>query len=49
MKRTRNRRWRNIMGKNDEIQKTRYEVESVNMSQMDVKRKTCDIRTWEIH
>jgi hypothetical protein len=24
-----------------------YEEESVNMSQMDVKRKTCDIRNWK--
>jgi hypothetical protein len=24
-----------------------YEGESVNRSQMDTKRKTCDIRTWK--
>jgi hypothetical protein len=26
-----------------------YEEESVNSSQMDIKRKTCDIRTWTEH
>jgi hypothetical protein len=26
-----------------------YEGESVNKSQMDIKRKICDIRTWEKH
>ncbi|PNF32620.1 hypothetical protein B7P43_G17956 [Cryptotermes secundus] len=26
-----------------------YEEESVNRSQMDIKRKTCDIPTWEEH
>jgi hypothetical protein len=26
-----------------------YEVEPVNRSQMDIKRKTCDIRTWKKH
>jgi hypothetical protein len=24
-----------------------YEGESINKSQMDIKRKTCDIRTWK--
>jgi hypothetical protein len=38
---------------NDELQRTwkevtvKYEGESVNRSQMDIKRKTCDIETWE--
>jgi hypothetical protein len=27
----------------------KYEGESVNRSQMDIKRKICDIRTWEKH
>jgi hypothetical protein len=26
-----------------------YEEESVNRSQMDIKRKECDIRTWKEH
>jgi hypothetical protein len=26
-----------------------HETESVNMSQMDINRKTCDIRTWGKH
>jgi hypothetical protein len=26
-----------------------YEGESVNRSQMDIKRKICDIRTWKKH
>jgi hypothetical protein len=26
-----------------------YEGDSVNRSQMDIKRKTCDIRTWKRH
>jgi hypothetical protein len=30
-------------------QALKYEGESVNRSQMDVKRKACDIRTWEKH
>jgi hypothetical protein len=31
------------------LQDNNYEEVSVNRSQMDIKRKTCDIRTWKKH
>jgi hypothetical protein len=32
-----------------EVNGTLYKEQSVNRSQMDTKRKTCDIRTWRKH
>jgi hypothetical protein len=33
----------------DSIARGLYEEESVSRSQMDIKRKSCDIRTWKKH
>jgi hypothetical protein len=37
------------MGTQTDKEPNIYEGESVNGSQMDIKRKTCDIRTWNKH
>jgi hypothetical protein len=38
-----------ILTFSQELKKHEYEGDSVNGSQMDIKRKICDIRTWKKH